>query len=294
MYYFIVNPVAGGGRCPEIMAALSAVLHSRRIAHEVVVTESAGHATALAEAASKAGYPHVVAVGGDGTVLETAAGLLKAANGSLLGIIPGGTGNDYRRSFDIPMDARGALDIVLSGSSRLVDAGLFNGRPFFNIGSVGFDVAVVETAAGMKKLGALSYYASVFKTLVSYRCRRMKLWFDGMLQEKEILLSAVGIGLFYGGGMKVLPHSETGDGRFDVCVVDSISRLRIAMLFPNFPTGAHEKFPFVRFHRCEKVVIESTGEPFSVQTDGELYREIVTAEFNILPGVLKVLSPASP
>jgi diacylglycerol kinase (ATP) len=292
MYYFIVNPIAGAGRCPAIMSSLSTILKDRGIAHEIVVTTSSGHAEQLAAAAASS-YSAVVAVGGDGTVLETAAGLLKAGGSAALGIIPGGTGNDYRRNFGIPMNAQDALGVVLSGTAKQVDAGLFNGKPFFNIGSVGFDVSVVESAMRMRALGGIAYYLAVFKTIALYRCKKMRLWLDGVLQEKEIMLSAIGNGLYYGGGMKVLPMADVGDGSFDVCIVDKILKYKMLMLFPKFPSGGHIKFPFVKFYRCKKVVVDKMGEPFSVQTDGEVHQGITSAEFSILPSAIRVLVPAT-
>jgi YegS/Rv2252/BmrU family lipid kinase len=295
MYYFIVNPVAGNGRCPGIMKTLAGKLDSRSVEYDIAYTEGPGHAEELAVGASEKGFEAVVAVGGDGTVMETAAGILRSGGRPALGIIPGGTGNDYRRSFGIPQDAADALGVVLDGRPMPADAGLFNGKPFFNIGSVGFDVTVVEECGRLKKVwGALAYHAAVFKTLAGYKCKKMRLWINGVLQEKEILISAIGNGLFYGNGMKVLPKAEPGDGSFDMCVVDKIPRFKIAMLFPQFTTGGHVKFPFVKFYRCEKVVIESTGEPFSVQTDGEVWPGVTSAEFSILPGALKVLAPIAP
>lgn len=294
MYYFIVNPVSGNGRCAGIMKSLSGKLDSRKVEYEIAYTEAPGHAEELAAAAAERGAGAVVAVGGDGTVMEVAAGLLKSGGKAALGVIPGGTGNDYRRSFGIPMDAAGALDVVLDGKPTPADAALCNGKPFFNIGSVGFDVKVVEESLKMRALGALSYYAAVFKTLLFYKCGKMRLWIDGEQQEKDILISVIGNGLFYGGGMKVLPNADPGDGKFDVCVIDEIPRLKIAMLFPQFPSGGHVKFPFVHFYRCEKVVIDSMGEPFSVQADGEVWPGVTSAEFSILPGALMVLAPAAP
>ncbi len=292
MYYFIVNPVAGHGRCPKIMSSLSKILLSKNIEHEIVVTSNAGHAEQLAAAAASAGYRAIVAVGGDGTVMETAAGLLKSGGSAALGIIPGGTGNDYRRSLGIPMDAEGALSIILEGEMKQVDAGLFNGKPFFNIGSIGFDVSVVEERHRIRSLGSAAYYLAVFTTLARYRCKKMRLWVDNVLQEKELLLTAIGNGLFYGGGMKVLPKAEPGDGSLDVCVIDCIPRFKIATLFPKFPSGGHTKYPFVNFYRAKKVVIDSNGEPFAVQTDGELHTAVTSAEFMILPGALRVMAPA--
>jgi diacylglycerol kinase family enzyme len=192
---------------------------------------------------------------------------------------------------NIPIDCADALEIVLKGHSRAVDAGLFNGKLFLNIGGMGFDAAVVEATQKMKWLGSLSYYAAVFRTLIWYRARRVRLWIDDVMQEQEFLMTAVGNGRFYGGGMKVLPESDPSDGKLDVCTVDSIPPLKIAALFPQFPTGGHVKFPFVKFYRCAQVRIESLNGAFSVQTDGEVYSGITAAHFSILPAALRVLVP---
>ncbi len=292
MYYFIVNPIAGNGRCPGIMDSMAKILRERSVEFDVASTEYPGHAEQLAQQAAASGCHAVVAVGGDGTVMEAAAGILKAGGNTALGIIPGGTGNDYRHSLGIPTDVSGALEVLLNSAPRQVDAGLFNGKPFFNIGSVGFDVSVVEESLRIRSLGKLSYYAAVFTTLVRYRSRKMRLWLNGVLEEKEMLLTAIGNGMFYGSGMKVLPKAKPEDGSFDVLVVDKIPPHKIAMLFPQFPSGGHEKFPFVKFYRCEKVVLDAGGEPFTVQTDGELHRGVTSAEFMVLPGALRVLAPA--
>ena len=292
MYCFIVNPVAGHGKCLKLMNMLTEVLLSRNIEYEVVYSDAAGHAKTLAFQAVGRGCDTVVVVGGDGTLKEAAAGIVEAGGKAVLGIIPGGTGNDYRRSMNIPIECIDALEIVLKGHSRSVDAALFNGELFLNIGSAGFDASVVETTKKMKWMGAMSYYAAVFMTLMQYRSQKVRLWIDDVLQEKEFLLMAVGNGTYYGGGMKAMPEAVPDDGKMDVFTVDNIPRYKIAMLFPQFPTGGHVKFPFVKFYRCEQMRIETLGEPFSVQTDGEVYSGIRTAQFSILPGALRVLVPS--
>ncbi len=292
MYCFIVNPVAGHGRCLKLMEELTKKLLHKNIEYEVVYTDAAGHAQTLARQAVEKGCSTVVVVGGDGTIKEAAAGIVDSGGSVPLGIIPGGTGNDYRRTMDIPLDCLAALDIVLGGKTRLVDAATFNGKLFLNIGSAGFDAAVVVATSQLKWMGRLSYYAAVFLTLLGYRPRRMRLWLDGEAQpERDILLLAAGNGRFYGGGMKALPQSEFDDGLLDVCAVDGIPPWKIAALFPQFPTGGHGKYPFVHFRRCAQVRVVSLNGPFSVQTDGEVYSGVTEANFCVVPSALRVLAP---
>lgn len=292
MYCFIVNPVAGHGRCLKLMQELTKSLLHKNIEYEVVYTDAAGHAQTLAREAVKKGCGAVVVVGGDGTVKEAAAGIVDAGGGVPLGIIPGGTGNDYRRTLGIPLDCVEALDVVLRGKARTVDAATFNGRLFLNIGSAGFDAAVVQATGRLKWLGRLSYSVAVFMTLLGYRPRRMRLFVDDVLvQEREMLLMAAGNGCFYGGGMKALPQSQPDDGKLDVCVADGVPPWKIAALFPQFTVGGHGKFSFVHFHRCVQVRVESLNGGFPVQTDGELYANVTSAQFCVLPQALRVLAP---
>ena len=291
MYYFIVNPVAGQGRCLKIMNGISERLNSSNIDHEVAYTRAPGHAEELAAQASEDGFRAVIAVGGDGTVKEVATGILRAGAKAALGIIPGGTGNDYRRAVGIPSGIEEALAVALGDHTRTVDAAEVNGKLFLNIASVGFDVAVVEARERFSWLRGLSYYAAVFATLTGYRCRNTRFTMNGETLAKEILLCAVGNGLYYGGGMKVLPESVPDDGSMDVCVINKVSRATILSVFPKFPTGKHASLPYVAFSRTKELTIESGGAPFSVQADGEIIPGLTSATFRILPGVMRVLSP---
>ncbi len=290
MIAFIVNSVADRGRCPRVMDELTAVLSARGVAFTATHTQAPGHAAALAREAALAGAETVVAVGGDGTVREVAEGLRASGLPTPMGIVPAGTGNDYRRCLAIPDDHLAALDIVLAGHTRAVDVGKVNDTLFVNIASVGFDVAVVEGAHSLR-LGPLSYYASVFRTLLRFRGVEARVTADENAQSLRMLLCAVGVGTHYGGGMKVLPHSVPDDGLFDYCLVDSIPRTKIATLFPKFPSGGHTAYPFVHMGRCGTLTVER-DEPFTVQADGDLLPNVTSARFTLLPAALRVLAPA--
>ena len=289
MIFFIVNSVARGGRGLLVMEDVAAQLRARGIPFGVRLTEYAGHATELAREAALSGAERVVALGGDGTVREVAAGILESGKRAALGIIPCGTGNDYRRTLNIPDSPMAALELVLACGTRMVDAAQVNGFTYCNIASVGFDTSVVEAARSIR-LGPLSYYAAVLRTLLWYRGMNVNITVDGAEHRQAMLLCAVGVGQRYGGGMKVLPDALPGDGALDYCLIDSIPRPKIAALFPQFPTGGHRKFPFVHLGRCQSLTV-ACDRPFSVQADGEILTGLTEARFTLLPSALAVIAP---
>ncbi len=102
---FIINPISGIGSRNRIRA------YSKKIDdgynYEIKITEYAGHGHDLAK--EMAGNVDViVAVGGDGTVLEIGSALLHSS--TALGIIPAGSGNGLSRNLKIPLHQKTLLN----------------------------------------------------------------------------------------------------------------------------------------------------------------------------------------
>ncbi len=113
---------------------------------QVAPTSRRGHATLLAQGASRAGMDAVIVLGGDGTLNEAANGLV--GTHTALGVLPGGSTNVFARTIGTKHDAAKATDQLLAalarGSRRRISVGSVNGRYFlFHVG-IGFDAAVVE------------------------------------------------------------------------------------------------------------------------------------------------------
>jgi hypothetical protein len=130
----IVNPRAGV-RSRHAFTALAGAPTSWRL--EIETTNAPGHARKLAQESAERGDEVVLAVGGDGTVNEVAAGLL--GSHSALGIIPAGSGNGLARTLGIALDPRAALLELADGVHRRMDVGRINGEVFFNVAGIGFD-----------------------------------------------------------------------------------------------------------------------------------------------------------
>ncbi len=288
MYTFIVNPVAGNGKTIKIMDKVDEYLNHKQIPFEVVYTTQPGHATELAtHLASGEDSCAVVAVGGDGTVAEVAAGLL--GTNCPLGIVPAGTGNDYRRSLGIPDDIIESLDIIFANKTRSADTVKINGRTFLNIITVGLDVEVVKRAPKYKLFGEASYTLAAIDRAFFAKPNRARVIIDGKDEEREFLLFAAGCGAYYGGGMNPLPEADPYDGLLDLCLIDSVSTLKILSLLPKYKAGQHKDLEIAHFDRAKNIKIISE-KPLLVNADGEILPPITELEYQIEPGNLTVLA----
>lgn len=268
-FLFIVNPIAGGGRAISLKSAIEEMMEEGDFNYDLVETSFPGEATEIAS--EKAGdYTAVVAVGGDGTINEVARGLIQAGQG-VLGIIPGGTGNDLARALEIPLDLKGSLRILLSLKKKKLDICRVNKRVFLNIASIGFDAETIVNHNKFKKKikGRIVYLISVIYTLFNYKNKRLKITIDGEEIEEEILLLAMGNGKYYGGGMQMLPFSIPDDGNLHLCIVSGLKKIQIPFLLPTLIKGTHLKYKkYVKTFSAKKVLVESDKGVYT-NLDGE-------------------------
>lgn len=121
-----------------------------------VDTEARGHATELCREAASEGYDVVVAFGGDGTVNETANGLV--GSDTPLCCLPGGRANVYCRMLGIPADVVDATEHLLGMAydwrPRRVDVGRVNDRYFTFSAGTGLDASVVAIVDAHPRLKA--------------------------------------------------------------------------------------------------------------------------------------------
>lgn len=287
--YFIVNPVACGGKCAEKFASVREYLDARGEAYGLVETRTAGESVSLAKKAYENGERFIVSVGGDGTLSEIVSALYDK-NDVVLGLLPFGTGNDFARALGIPTEPSAAADVLFSGSIRPVDACLAGGKPFINIGGLGFDVDVVLNTERYKGRfrGMLPYFLGIVRSMTHLNRVPVKLTADGKVIEETVLILSIANGTHFGGGMNVAPEADPSDGYFDVCMIKSIRLPIFLMLLPKFLKGRHlGKKPVVYF-KAKEILIECERTP--VQLDGEL-GEYAPISFRILKGALKMVLP---
>lgn len=284
--YFIVNPKARNGYCLKTWKRIEKELEKKHVSYLAFFTEYQGHAKKLASlvAAKNCKEKIIIAVGGDGTIHEVMNGAVNYKY-CTLGFIPGGSGNDFSRGFQIPTDPVEALQVILrllKQPALPIDIGKISiddelSYYFINNMGTGFDAVIsyevnqsrMKALLNKLSLGRLVYVYFLLKKLFTYKTSTIDLSIDG---EKHIFeqtwFVTVSNQPFYGGGMKIAPTAVPNDGLFDITVVHQLSRIKLLLVFVSVFWGKHIHFNEVKTYKGKVVSIDSQDSLF-VHADGE-------------------------
>jgi YegS/Rv2252/BmrU family lipid kinase len=285
----LVNPSAGGGRALTALPAVVAELERRGLLVRVSKTRSLSHARELAIGAADAGEI-VVTLSGDGLIGAVAGGLRGHAT-AVLGVLPGGRGNDFVRMAGIPVDPVAACAVIAEGEARPVDLGEVGGRTFIGIASLGFDSEANRIAnEAPAKLGPLVYAYGALRALASWRPATFDVAVDRERRTFTGWTVAAANSRAYGGGMLLAPDARLDDGELDVVLVAPDSRRQFVRCLPMVFKGTHVDLPTVTVLRGREVRI-SADRPFVVYADGDPIGELPVT-IRAVPGAVRVLLPA--
>ena len=133
---FVVNPISGTHGKEFILRLIEKELNHSIYDYSIRKTEYAGHASEIAAHAAAEHTDIVVAIGGDGTINEIGRALIHT--NTAMGIIPCGSGNGLARHLHIPMEPKGAINVLNAGNIKTIDYGIIDNHPFFCTCGVGF------------------------------------------------------------------------------------------------------------------------------------------------------------
>jgi len=312
----IVNPKAAGGRTLTDWPAMERDLYDRIGPVETVLTAGPGAATPLTRRALEEGADLILAVGGDGTISEAVNGFFDEEGNRLpskaeFAFITSGTGGDFRKTFEIGAGWKAGVDaliVAIEGERRrVVDLGRLTYRDaggaervrhFVNIASFGLSgkvVSKVNSARYTKAFGGkASFLINSLLAAVFYGPRRVALRLEDAAGETiydEVLrvgTAAICNGQYFGGGMRMGPQADPGDGLFDIVVLTDTGLLDMLGNTGQIYEGTHIHHPKTLSRRAARVIAEpAPGEHRAVllDVDGEQPGRL-PARFEIVPGGL--------
>jgi YegS/Rv2252/BmrU family lipid kinase len=282
--FFVVNPKSANGATGRRWGELAATIARSLSDFGVEFTRAPMDAVAITRQALKAGYECVVAVGGDGTINEVTNGFFEDGRvlnaDAALGVLPRGTGGDFRRTFDWDTDFDAAVQRLKRPDTRPFDVGRLEYRGpdgatavryFANVCSFGVSGRVDEQVNTSSKVlgGRVSFLYASLKSLVGWRDQPVELSLDGGAPERVLVTTlAVANGRFFGGGMKVAPDADVSDGLFDVTIWSGYTLSDFVIRNAGVYSGAHVKWKGTRTLRCRELTA-SSDERVLLDCDGE-------------------------
>ncbi|WP_158542719.1 diacylglycerol/lipid kinase family protein [Lujinxingia litoralis] len=317
--FVIANPVAGAGQVKEDWPLLERLLRANLPEVDFAFTEGPAHATLLAREALRTGWEMVVAVGGDGTLNEVVNGFyerpepttcyalddegwvlrrdlsLQPINpDAVLGLVPIGTGGDFRRSVGLMAGAAEAIERLRGRETRALDLGQVGfldargnlaTRYFVNIASGGIS-GVVDAMANStwKGLGGRASFAvATMRAFAKWKNIEVEVRLDDTSELRDRVLNlSVANGEYFGGGMWVAPGAELDDGRLQLIMMGDLSRPQALRMFTDIYKGSHLGHRKVSRHRARQVAVRLV-EPSAlalVDLDGEQPGKL-PATFNV-------------
>jgi len=288
----LVNPSAGGGRARKAAPGVERRLRELGLEVRREDTRDLEHARALAIAGARSGET-VAVLSGDG-MIGAVADALREVPGAVLGVLPGGRGNDLARVLGISQDPLLACTTIAQGAPRAMDVGEVNGRrAFVGIASVGFDSDANRIANQAPSwLGNLVYLYGALRALIAWHPARFEIELDPPGERVSVLAYTIGAcnSRAYGGGMYAAPDALLDDGLLDVLALENVSKLRfVAKILPKVFSGAHVSQPGVRVWRAREISV-SADRPFEIYADGDPIGEL-PVRVRALAGAVRVLIP---
>ncbi len=307
----IVNPKSAGGSTRDNWSAIASDIRTHFGAFQVAFTKAAGDGANIAWTAAEAGRQFIIACGGDGTINEVANGILESGVDVEFGVLPSGTGGDFRRSLGLPQSTREAARTLRNGKTRLIDVGRITfqshtgkkvSRYFLNVSSFGLAASIIERVKTNKALdwlplggvrGRASFALSTLQEVVSLDPVTVRVKIDN---NEEKLLQTVNFCVanarYFGGGMMIAPKAKLDDGYFDLINIGDIRTAKVLLNAYTLYNGSHLDLSEVKNSLARRVEISPVDPSADIhlETDGELPGRL-PAVYEIVSGALRIRVP---
>ena len=309
----IVNPKSASGSTRDKWSQTASDLRAHFGPFSVAFTKSQGDGIDLALRAAESGRRFIIACGGDGTINEVANGILRSGENVELGVLPSGTGGDFRRTLGLPLTNRDAAAALRDGETRTIDAGKVtfldqNGnkveRYFLNVSSFGLAASIIKRVKSATIFdwlpveairGRANFAASTMREVFDMDPILVRVKIDDRDEETlQTINFCVANARYFGGGMMIAPEARINDGLLDVVNIGDIKTAKILLNAYTLYRGTHTALDEVKSTVARKIEVSplDPSQEILLETDGELPGKL-PASYEIVPNALRIRVPKS-
>jgi YegS/Rv2252/BmrU family lipid kinase len=235
-----------------------------------------------------------VAAGGDGTINTVIQPLIHTD--AILGVIPVGTYNHFAKDLGIPLPWREALDVVVSGETKPIDAARINDRFFVNNVSMGLYPELVSRreekgrdyprwkARLFAAYATLQKYPHVAVTLDTEHHHEVIRTHVLMISNNSYDLNRLGI---------EAPRRALEEGRLSVYWLPHVPRLTLMRFVAHYLAGRVRETPGFRSFRTSQIKVQTSRRHphLHLGIDGEVVTMNTPLVITIVPQSLSVKVP---
>ena len=284
---FVLNPAAGSHKV-KIDEGIIRLYLNNKSSFRFIRSEYPGHISEIVKACIPEMPAAVVAIGGDGTVNETARAL--TGSGIPMGIIPTGSGNGLARHHKIPVNPEKAVNVITRNNITDHDAVLINGMLSFNVSGIGFDAHVADLFGRDGKRGFNNYLKWVFREFPGYSEKSFVIEYEGRSVRSTGMLAAIANASQYGNNAVIAPGSSPFDGVTNITIVRRMPGWKLpGFVFKAF-AGTVSDSPYVLVMKSAsfKIVCD---EPLPLHIDGESAGKNTTFEIKTMKKAIRLIIP---
>jgi diacylglycerol kinase (ATP) len=300
---FLVITNEGAGTADQESLELAVAVLSEHSSVEVVATSNPGELDGVLH---RAGHRRIVVAGGDGSLHAVVSQLHRRHDlaDSVLGLIPLGTGNDFARCMDIPLDPEEAAAVLLDGEVRPVDllvdelGGIVVNNVHVGAGAQAsrrgsrWKERLGSVGVGKANLGKLGYPIGAALAAFHPPEIRVRVEVDGEVivdLDEPVLMVAVGNGTSVGGGTELTPEADPEDGRVDVMISRSVGPLAKFGYVAHLSRSKHHERDDVSYLRASRVTV--SGDEFFCSADGEITGPERRRSWHVVPAAYSMVLP---
>lgn len=263
--------------------------------HNPVVRPTTGPGTAgeVARAALAGGADLVLAAGGDGTINETAEGLV--GSNVPMGILPAGTANVLATELQLGKTWEEAARCLAECRPQRIAVGRLmpaHGCPrhFLSMAGVGLDAHIISRVNPRLKAiaGKFAYWVAGW-SLVGRKLPEFRVQVDGRELHCSFALAARVRN--YGGDFEIARETTLYDDCFEVVLFEGRNAARYVKYFAGMAANRLRGMEGVTVLRARELRVESPrAGPINIQIDGE-FAGPLPAGIEIVPDALTLLIP---
>jgi len=224
----------------------------------------------------------VIVIGGDGSLNHLVSLFERYHLNNYIGYIPSGSGNDFARSHNMPINTEKAIAHIFNlkepkeVSIIKVTQGNLIHYAVNSIG-IGIDGTIIHKmneSPRKKFLGAASYISNVLSAFIKQEKFPVTIKTDqGIFSFANVQFALIANNPYFGGGIKIIPHADGTDNFFEILIADDISTHNLFTILRKLLINkSHLAHPNLHYFKTKEAALYAETKQFA-QKDGESFEQ---------------------